>query len=115
MVRIAARMAVEAGPAEGIQYSRGNPVALGATSRAQSYHGINVVVLTLSEKGFMAETRGDIAKGSFVRLKLPCVGTILARIAWSECGQVEGEFLNVVNPMRLKQVLGHNAQLASTH
>ncbi|WOK35534.1 PilZ domain-containing protein [Sphingomonas sp. C3-2] len=112
-MRIAARMAVETVPVE--RGSARRPVEMNATMRAQSYHGINVVVRNLSEQGFMAETRSDIAEGSFVRLKLPCLGTVLARIAWSKCGQVGGEFLNAVNPLRLQQVLGITAAGQTAH
>lgn len=111
MVRIAARMAVESTGSSTARdiYSRPDG---GLPARSQSYGGINVLVRALSAHGFTAETRGEITEGSFVRLKLPCLGTMLARISWSKSGQVGGEFLNAVNPLRLQQVLGFSAQRA---
>lgn len=111
VVRIAARMAVElAGASRGSDNCARSRTC--SPARNQSYGGINVIVRALSAHGFTAEIRGEIAEGSFVRLKLPCMGTMLARISWSRSGQVGGEFLNAVNPLRLQQVLGFSAQRA---
>lgn len=111
-MRIAARMAVETEP-EGKRRSARQPLKVDTTMRALGYHGADVVVRNISEHGFMAETLGDFIEGSYVRLKLPCVGTVLARIAWVETGRVGGEFLNAVNPIRLRLILGIGNSAAS--
>lgn len=107
-MRIAARMAMETQP-EGERRSARQQIKVEATIRALGYHGVDVVVRNISEHGFMAETHNEFPEGSYVRLRLPCVGTMLARIAWAKRGQVGGEFLNALNPPRLRLILGRNA------
>lgn len=113
-MRIAARMAIETEPTNNRRTSRA-PVHMSTTMRALGYHGFDVVVRNISEHGFMAETSNDFVEGCYVRLKLPCVGTVLARIAWSKSGQVGGEFLNAVNPVRLRLVMGMGNTPMVTH
>lgn len=112
-MRIAARMAVEneGGNRRAIRSS----VQVSTTMRALGYHGFDVVIRNLSEHGFMAETANEFEEGSFVRLRLPCVGTVLARIAWSKGGQVGGEFLNTVSPIRLRLVMGMGSAATAAH
>lgn len=104
-MRIAARMAVET-DSGGNRRSVREPVEVETTMRALGYHGVDVVVRNISAHGFMAETVNDFAVGCYVRLKLPGVGTMLARIAWAEDGRIGGEFLNAVSPVRLRFILG---------
>lgn len=113
-MRIAARMAVENGPGGERRASRAQ-VQVSTTMRALGYHGFDVVIRNISEHGFMADTANEFAEGSYVRLKLPCVGTVLARIAWAKGGQVGGEFLNTVNPVRLRLVMGMGMGAAAAH
>ena len=104
-MHIAARMAVE-GCASDRRRSDRTPISVATTMRALGYHGVDVVVRNLSESGFMAETRDDFGEGDYVRLKLPTIGTVLARVAWARDGTVGGEFLNAVSPARLRMVPG---------
>lgn len=82
--------------------------------RAIGYHGFDVIIRNISELGFMAETGNDLVEGCYVRLRLPCVGTVHARISWAKGGQVGGEFVNAVNPLRLRLVMGING-VQTTH
>lgn len=104
-MHIAARMAVEAVP-EGKRCELRTPTAVQTTIRALGYHGFDVIVRNISERGFMAETANDLIEGSYVRLRLPCVGTVVARIAWTQDGRVGGEFVNTVSPARLRLIPG---------
>lgn len=74
--------------------------------RALGYHGIDVVVRTISPQGFSADANGDFPPGSYVRLRLPGLGAVHARIVWSEGRQVGGEFLNAVEPNRFGRIIG---------
>lgn len=104
-MHIAARMAVTASAADQRRAER-TAATVATTMRSLGYNGVDVVVRNISEFGFMAETREAFPAGSYVRLKLPCVGTVLARIAWVRDGAVGGEFLNAVSPVRLRMVPG---------
>lgn len=54
----------------------------------------------------MAHTDGDFPAGSHVRLRVPGLGILFARIAWAERGRVGGQFVTPVNPTRLGRALG---------
>jgi hypothetical protein len=108
-MRIAARMALE----RPLPCERREPrenVAVQATMRALGYHGIDVVIRTISPDGFMAEADGDFPPGSFVRLRLPGLGAVHARVVWADGRQLGGEFLNAVQPSRLGRILGMSRQ-----
>lgn len=92
-MRIAARMALQ-GSAER------PPI------RALGYDGIDVVVGAISEQGFMAETDATFPPQAFVRLKLPGVGSVYARIVSARPGRVAGEFVTPIAPARLQRTIG---------
>jgi len=92
-MRIAARMA--------LQEPVGRP-----EMRAFGYDGFDVVVGAISEHGFMAETDASFPPDAFVRLKLPGVGSVYARIVAANKGQVSGEFVTPLAPGRLQRTLG---------
>lgn len=70
------------------------------------YHGCDVLVRQISETGFVADVKTNIAAGSLVRLKLPGSGVMIARVASSDAGQLSAEFLNPVNQTRLRKTVG---------
>lgn len=113
-MHIAARMAVQsAGPdrrrKERFVGEAPAPIII------QGYHGGDVVIVDLSELGFKARSNTHIPAKSMVRLKVPGLGVVLARIVWSRQGSMGGEFLNPVGEGRLRLVPGfgrtyaHNA------
>ncbi len=108
-MRIAARLALERPFSDDRRVAR-EPVTVRATMRALGYHGIDVVVRTISPQGFSAETNGDFPPGSYVRLRLPGLGAVHAKIVWTRDSQVGGEFLNMVEPNRLGRIIGLTAQ-----
>lgn len=97
-MRIAARMALQS--AHGDE-GRGRPGL-----RALGYDGIDVVVGAISEHGFTAETSATFPPQAFVRLKLPGVGAVYARIVSANAGRVAGEFVTPIAPARLQRTLG---------
>lgn len=106
-MRIAARMALqEPGLTDGFR-----PQGGGAGARLSvGYDGIDVIVGTISEHGFMAETQAesdaDFPPAAFVRLKLPGAGSVYARIISAGEGRVSGEFVNPIPSARLQRTLG---------
>ena len=101
-MRIAARMA--------LQESTGRPAM-----RALGYDGVDVVVGSISEQGFMAETDAAFPPQAFVRLKLPGVGSVYARIVSTKPGRVAGEFVTPLAPARLQRTLGLRPALAAAN
>ena len=72
----------------------------------QGYHGGDIIIVDLSESGFKAHTANHIPPKSLVRLKVPGLGIVLARIVWSRNGDLGGEFVNPVGEGRLRLVPG---------
>lgn len=70
------------------------------------YHGGDITIIDLSESGFKAHAPAHIPPRSLVRLKVPGLGMVLARIIWSRNGDVGGEFVNPVGEGRLRLVPG---------
>lgn len=110
-MHVAARMALQSDPLGQRQTDR-VAVAMPVSMRAMGYHGSNVVVRNISELGFMADVNCAFPEGSYVRLRLPALGTMLARIAWCDGKAVGGEFINPVPPTRLNQILGMSRALS---
>lgn len=102
-MHIAARMAVQScgGTDRAASTSGVTP-----TSPAAAYHGRNIVIRSLSEQGFEAESVGDCPVGALVRLRLPGAGAVLARVTEIADGQIKGAFVNPVGPTRLAMAIG---------
>lgn len=75
-------------------------------SPAAAYHGRNVVIRSLSEQGFSADSTDDYPIGALVRLRLPGAGAMLARVTAAADGHIAGSFVNPVGPMRLAMAVG---------
>lgn len=99
-MRIAARMA--------LQESVGR-----LETRALGYDGIDVIIGRISEHGFMAETDASFPPDAFVRLKLPGVGCVYARIVSTKAGHVSGEFVTPLAPTRLQRTIGLKPALSA--
>jgi hypothetical protein len=111
-MRIAARMAVQsAGPdrrrKERFAVEPAAPIII------QGYHGGDIVIVELSEAGFKAQAATHIPPKSIVRLKVPGLGTVVARIIWSRNGVVGGEFVNPVGEGRLRLVPGFGNRMVA--
>jgi hypothetical protein len=78
-------------------------------SPAAAYHGRNVVIRSISENGFEADSVDHYPVGALVRLRLPGVGAVLARVTDAEDGQVKAAFVNPVGPSRLAMAVGTRA------
>lgn len=79
----------------------------------QGYHGGDIVIVELSEAGFKAQAATYIPAKSIVRLKVPGLGSVVARIAWSRNGLVGGEFVNPVGEGRLRLVPGFGNRMVA--
>ena len=94
-MNISARLAV--------QYASGNAANLSPSS---DYHGRNVVVRTLDERGFEADCSHEYPVGALVRLRLPGAGYAMARVTDADESRVCAAFVNPVGRVRLNQALG---------
>lgn len=87
-------------------------LAAGPVARALGLDGVDVIVGDISEHGFMAETDASFPLQAFVRLKLPGVGAVYARIISSQGNRVSGEFVTPMAPARLQRTLGFSPMFA---
>ena len=109
-MRIAARMAVQSAAPDRRRRERcvldpATPLII------QGYHGGDIVIVELSETGFKAHAAIHIPPKSLVRLKVPGLGIVLARIVWSRKGDVGGAFVNPVGEGRLRLVPGFGSRM----
>ena len=98
---IAARMAHHGAQPE--QSARAEP---GTDLIRPDYHGTNVLLRQLSPSGFVADPHASFKSGSFVRLRLPGAGVMVAKLVKADRRQMSGEFVNPVSASRLGMVLG---------
>jgi len=107
-MRIAARLALQCVPEEKTDQRKAEraPVAMHAMMRAIGYHGIDVIVSEISALGFTAEVKDRFPPQSFVRLKLPGIGSVYAEVVWSKGGRLGGKFVTPIAPARLQRTLG---------
>ncbi len=102
-MHIAARLAMQ--NCGGVPKGPG-PVSFVPHSPAAAYHGRNVVIRSLSEQGFEADSSDDYPVGSLVRLRLPGAGAVLARVTEAADGQIKASFVNPVGSGRLAMAIG---------
>lgn len=98
---IAARMAHH-----GAQPASAGQEKVGTEMIRPDYHGTNVLLRQLSPSGFVADPHMSFQKGSFVRLRLPGAGVLVAKLVKADRRQMSGEFVNPVSATRLGMVLG---------
>lgn len=111
-MRIAARMAVQSAAPDRRRKDRYD-VRPEETAFIQGYHGGDIIIVDLSENGFKAMATTHITPKSLVRLKVPGLGIVLARIVWSKGGVLGGEFINPVGIGRLRLVPGVGNQMVA--
>ncbi len=108
-MHIAARLAVQNFAPERRRSTR-YALAQDATLAGTGFMGADVVVTDISVSGFQARTGMHIPPGSLVRLKLAGLGMVVARIAWSRCGNVGGEFVNPISEQRMRMIIGYKPE-----
>ena len=52
-----------------------------------------LLVVNLSEAGFMGLAKGSYLPGSFVEVDIPGEGVLKARLAWTQSGRIGGMFI----------------------
>lgn len=112
-MRIAARLAVHSIAPDRRRKARA-AITAPASIVAPGFHGDDVVVIDLSEVGFQARVGNHIPPRSLVRLRVPGLGMVVARIVWSRNGGIGGEFVNPVGEGRLRLVPGYSP-IAEAH
>lgn len=105
-MRIAARLAIHSAAPDRRRKDRAI-VNAPATIVTPGFHGDDVVVIDLSEVGFQARVTSHIPPKSLVRLRVPGLGMVVARVVWSRNGGIGGEFVNPVGEGRLRLVPGY--------
>jgi hypothetical protein len=81
-------------------------VCSGGGETPGGYYGRDIVIRSLSETGFEADTRFALSEGAIVRLRLPGAGNVLARILDSAGERLFAEFVNPLGRSRLNMALG---------
>lgn len=81
--------------------------------RLCGYHGMDVVVCTLSEFDFEAELEAELPTGALVRLRLPGAGMMVAHVERSRAGRLSAKFVNPVGIARLGKTLGFGQSKAA--
>lgn len=107
-MRIAARLALQGAPEEKTDHRKAEraPIAMHGMMRAIGYHGFDVIVSEISALGFTAEVKERFPPQSFVRLKLPGIGSVYAEVVWTKGGRLGGKFVTPIAPARLQRTLG---------
>lgn len=103
-MHIAAKAALETPGPNQRRVPREN-VEVSATMRASGNRGLDMVIRNISTLGFMAEADGDFEPESRIRVRLPSLGTVLARVVWVKDGRLGCEFINEIDLPRLRAVL----------
>lgn len=72
-------------------------VALPTRMFSQDHQGSDVLLVNISPFGFMVREYGETPKGAIVRLALPRLGQVSARVVWSLGGRVGAEFIKPID------------------
>ncbi len=72
-------------------------VALPTRMFTQDQRGGDVLLVNISPHGFMCREYGNTPKGSIVRLALPRLGQVSAKVVWSLGGRVGAEFIKPID------------------
>lgn len=103
-MHIAAKLAFEEHAANKRRVER-EDVQVSTTLRASGIHSQDIVVRNISTLGFMADATGKFAIDDRVRIRLPALGTVIARLVWARGGQIGCEFEEEIDLTRLRAVL----------
>ncbi|RYD94190.1 MAG: PilZ domain-containing protein [Sphingomonadales bacterium] len=72
-------------------------VALPTRMFTQDQRGCDVLLVNISAHGFMVREYGETPKGTIVRLALPRLGQVSAKVVWSLGGRVGAEFIKPID------------------
>ena len=72
-------------------------VALPTRMVTQDQRGSDVLLVNISPLGFMAREYGETPKGTIVRIALPRLGQVSAKVVWSLGGRVGAEFAKPID------------------
>lgn len=72
-------------------------VALPTRMFGQDQQGSDVLLVNISPLGFMAREYVETPKGAIVRLALPRLGQVAAKVVWSLGGRVGAEFIKPID------------------
>lgn len=72
-------------------------VALPTRMFTRDQRGSDVLLVNISQHGFMVREYGETPKGTIVRLALPRLGQVSARVVWSLGGRVGAEFIKPID------------------
>ena len=72
-------------------------VALPTRMFTQDQRGGDVLLVNISSLGFMVREYGETPKGSIVRIALPRLGQVSARVMWSLGGRLGAEFIKPID------------------
>lgn len=103
-MHIGAKLAVDQPVSEHRRAER-ELIEVSTTLRASGVHGLDIVIRNISTLGFMAEAEGEFAAGDLVRVRLPAIGTLGARVIWVKDGQIGAEFEHEIELPRLRAML----------
>lgn len=103
-MHIAAKLAFEEHAANKRRVER-EEVTVSTTLRASGVHSLDIVVRNISTLGFMADAKGEFAVDDRVRIRLPALGTVIARLVWARDGQIGCEFEEEIDLPRLRAIL----------
>lgn len=103
-MHIAAKVALETPTLNQRRSTRSN-ILVSTTMRASGNHGIDIIIRNISSGGFMAEASGPFEPETRVRIRLPALGTLAARIVWVKDGQIGAEFSEEIPLPKLRELL----------
>ena len=72
-------------------------VALPTRMFVKDHQGSDVLLVNISPYGFMVREYGETPKGAIVRLSLPRLGQVAAKVVWSLGGRVGAEFIKPID------------------
>ncbi len=77
--------------------SRRDDVALPTRMFTHEQRSSDVLLVNISQHGFMVREYGETPKGTLVRLALPRLGQVSARVVWSLGGRLGAEFIKPID------------------
>jgi len=77
--------------------SQRDEVSLPTRMFTQDQRGSDVLLVNISQHGFMVREYGETPKGTIVRLALPRLGQVSAKVVWSLGGRVGAEFIKPID------------------
>ena len=72
-------------------------VALPTRMFTQDQRGSDVLLVNISPLGFMVREYGETPKGTIVRIALPRLGQVSAKVMWSLGGRLGAEFIKPID------------------